>query len=75
MAIVIWNFAETRALVRARRVVVEGAARLRSQRERVKRLRAAGLDTADAEELLNVLEDSQLAMIANLARRERQGQT
>jgi len=33
-----------------------------------------GLDTADAEELLNVLEDSQLAMIANLMRRERHGQ-
>ena len=74
MAPVIWTLAETRALVRARRVVAEGAARLRSQRERVKRLRAAGLDTADAEELLNVLEDSQLAMIANLMRRERHGQ-
>jgi len=74
MAPVIWTLDETRALVRARRVVAEGAARLRSQRERVKRLRAAGLDTADAEELLNVLEDSQLAMIANLMRRERHGQ-
>lgn len=74
MAPVIWTLAETRALVRARRVVAEGAARLRSQRERVKRLRAAGLDTADAEELLSVLEDSQLAMIANLMRRERHGQ-
>jgi hypothetical protein len=75
MAPVIWTLDETRALVRARRVVAEGAARLRSQRERVKRLRAAGLDTADAEELLSVLEDSQLAMIANLMRRERHGQT
>ena len=75
MAPVIWALDETRALVRARRVVAEGAARLRSQRERVKRLRAAGLDTADAEELLSVLEDSQLAMIANLMRRERHGQT
>jgi len=45
---------------------------VRSQCERIKRLGVAGLDTADAEELLGLLEDSQLAMIASLTRRERQ---
>jgi hypothetical protein len=72
MARVIWTLDATRTLVRARRLVIEGAARLRSQRDRIKRLRDAGLDTADAEALLGLLEDSQLALIANLTRRERQ---
>ena len=75
MARVIRILDATRTLARARRLVAEGAARLRSQRERVKRLRVAGLDTADAEALLGLLEDSQLAMIANLMRREREIRT
>jgi hypothetical protein len=62
---VIWSLDATRTLVRGRRLVIEGAARVRSQRERLKRLRVAGLDTADAEELLGLLENSQLAMIAS----------
>lgn len=72
MARVIWSLDATRTLVRGRRLVIEGAARVRSQCERIKRLGVAGLDTADAEELLGLLEDSQLAMIASLTRRERQ---
>lgn len=70
MSIVIWTLEQKRNVARARRLLAEGAARVIAQQKRIKRLRAGGHDTGDAERLLDTFEDAQLAMYAQLAHRE-----
>ena len=69
---IVWTLPQSRALKQERRYVCEGMLRLLGQRKRLERLRDAGLDTGEAEKLLHILEDSQLAMSAHLRRRERE---
>lgn len=70
MPSVIWNLDQKRNLARTRRLLSDGAKRLIAQQKRISTLRARRYDTGDAEHLLDILEDSQLAMYAHLLRRE-----
>lgn len=71
MSVLIWTLEHKRNVARARRLLAEGAARLIAQQKRIKRLRAGGHYTGDARRLLDALEDTQLAVYAQLAYRER----
>jgi hypothetical protein len=70
MPVVIWTLEHARTVAAARRHVSEGGLRLAAQQKRLKKLRATGLDTRDAENLLRTFEDSQLAVFACLLRLE-----
>ena len=69
---VIWTLPKARELKRQRQFLARGTRHLLDQRRRVKRLCDAGLDVRQAKRILELFEDSQLAMSAQLTRRERE---
>lgn len=68
---VIRTFPKLHERRRERRLLSQGTLHVLGQRQRVKRLRAADLDTREASGMVELFEDSQLAMSATVRRRER----
>ena len=69
---VIRTLSKLRDQRRDRRLLAQGTLHVLGQRKRLRRLRAAGLDTREAERMLGLFEDSQLAMsAASVRHRER----
>jgi len=69
---VIRTLSKLRDQRRERRLLAQGTLHVLGQRKRLRRLRAAGLDTREAERMLEPFEDSQLAMsAASVRHRER----
>ena len=68
MSVLVWTLEQARRTRRLRRMVYEGYARVAAQQTRLRRLRATGNSTADAERLLDALATAQLAMYEHLRR-------
>ena len=68
MSVLVWTLEQARRTHRLRRLVYEGYARVAAQQTRLRRLRATGTSTADAERLLGALATAQLAMYEHLRR-------
>jgi len=68
MSVLVWTLEQARRTHRLRRLVYEGYARVAAQQTRLRRLRATGNSTADAERLLDALATAQLAMYEHLRR-------
>jgi len=69
---VIRTMPQLRHLKRERRFLAQGTLMLLAQRQLLKRLRKVRAETRDAERMLQTLEDSQLALSANLSLHERE---
>jgi hypothetical protein len=67
---VIRTMPQLRHLKRERRFLAQGTLLLLAQRQLLKRLRKVGVETREAERMLQNLEDSQLAISANVTRHE-----
>jgi len=69
---VIRTMPQLRHLKRERRFLAQGTLLLLAQRQLLKRLHKVRAETREAERMLQTLEDSQLALSANLGRHERE---
>ena len=69
---VIRTMPQLRHLKRERRFLAQGTLLLLAQRQLLKRLRKVRAETREAERMLQTLEDSQLALSANLSLHERE---